>query len=138
MKPETPLRVIAVSVLIFLAIICLYYACGFSMGAASILSARIDRRLNRIPFDEDLWKAEAEIPKHERTPTREYMIDDLLGQYDFTEWHRNEVVELLGEPDRVHRNRHMVYYMLGRYSNYFCLKFDANDLVTEYAVVQDD
>jgi hypothetical protein len=137
MKLETPLRIIAISVVVFLAIVCLHYICVFSMAMAPIYLAQVDRQLHPMPFDKALWKAEAEIDMYEREPTREYMVDDLLGQYDLTKWHRNEVLELLGKPDHIAKDRRMLYYKLGRSNDYFYLAFDENGLVTKYAIVWD-
>ena len=139
MKSKTPLRIFiivgTIGGIIFIAFLCLYSAYFFLGGP--ILLARFDHQLNRVPFDKDLWKAEAEIPEHEREPTREYMIDDLLDRYDFEGWSIDDVKALLGEPDDTRNDTRMIYYKLGRFNHYFYLKFDEKGLVAEYTVVWD-
>lgn len=122
-----------------LVICCLIYGHSFYAFARWVFldSAmhRIDRELNRMPFDQDLWKAEAKIDPYDREPIREYMIDDLLERYDFTGWNISKVKALLGEPDYLDKDRRINYYCLGRNRlNYLILKYDQNGFVTEFYV----
>jgi hypothetical protein len=73
-------------------------AVAFLLLAAGLLWWQIigRHRVTQIPFDSPAWQL-AEPIENYRT-IRSQMIQDLLRQFDFSGWTREQIIELLGPP----------------------------------------
>src|SRR5262249_39220916 len=62
----------------------------------------------KIPFDAAAWKQVTDPCHAQQRPTppdsyrtsRSKMINDLLRRYDFRGWTRDQIIDLLGKPDK--------------------------------------
>ena len=65
----------------------------------SVSNYRNEVKARQTPFNSEAWKSvEWKGAASDENHTRYYMVDDLLAAHDFKGWHREDVVNLLGEP----------------------------------------
>jgi hypothetical protein len=125
--------------LVAIASVCAILAAGRAVSQSAWWNGGVRPR----PFNPVAWRHADEIGNY-RT-VRSQMISDLLCNHDFHGWSRDEVVELLGEPDWDHRtvssfrNWDFVYYLGLERQGWASLddevlvfRFDTNDRVIEY------
>ncbi|MEW6157491.1 MAG: hypothetical protein AB1813_08670 [Verrucomicrobiota bacterium] len=116
-----------------------------------LMKFTVQERLNRIPFDEQLWKqnprSKSEWARTGKLPIRIRMVDHLLATYDFKGQTRSEVIERLGEPDQTEyfRNEWDWVYWLGPGragnaigdSEWLVFRFDTAGTVGDCRIVHD-
>jgi hypothetical protein len=94
-------------------------------------------------FDSATWKATPAT--RDRRSTRLRMVDDLLDHHDFHGWTQDQLIWLLGAPDKTEyfRDYDMAYYLgpersvMSVDSEWLVVKFTANKTILEYRVATD-
>ena len=103
----------------------------------------VKERYNRTAFDSAKWQDKARINLDD--PIRIRMIDDLLKKYSFQGMSREEVANILGEPDKTEyfKEWDMVYWLgperslISIDSEWFVLRLNEKKEVTEYRIGTD-
>jgi hypothetical protein len=104
---------------------------------------RAETKLREIPFDSAAWKSvrwTSEARGENRV--RDYMVDDLLKNYDFTGWQHQDVVNLLGKSDHETPNFKgdaltYSWYRIDGPFDYLVIMYDKDGIVVEYSVSHD-
>ena len=115
----------------------------FSFGAASwvYVGLPIPWFLLRSSFDSAEWKGQKQISDDVRIR----MIDDLLRRYNFQGMTREQVVEILGEPDQTSyfKDWDMVYWLgpergfVRIDSEWLVFQLDGRGRVAEHRIIPD-
>ena len=104
----------------------------------------LDDGVNRKEFDSNLWKNTP--AEHSLDSMRLRMVDDFIQKYDLVGMSRDQIVQLLGDPDETNYfNAYDMVYMLGQETESYTaidsqwLLFDLSDSgeVTSYAIRAD-
>jgi hypothetical protein len=136
-RQRTQRFIIAAAVI---AVICaLISPCVFFTGY--FLIDDVKEYVNRIDFDAAAWKEPAEVQKN----CRIRMVDDLLATHDLYGLTRQEVADLLGEPDDTSKfsNWDMVYWLgpergfMALDSEWLVINFDDHRRVSAYRLAKD-
>jgi len=109
----------------------------------SIIWDTLSEHYHRTAFDSAKWQDKGLVKS--ANPIRIRMVDDLLKQYSFSGMSREEVTEILGEPDKTayFREWDMVYWLgpersiMSIDSEWLVLRLDAERKVTECRIVTD-
>jgi ClpX C4-type zinc finger len=104
-----------------------------------VFKHELRRRADQIPFASQAWK-------RSEPNERGRMIDDLFRRYDFNDWTRADVEELLGPPDhdpsRLAADWHTAYNLGqgrdGPSSHFLVFRFDDQEQVSAYQTTVTD
>ncbi len=127
-----------------IAILTLLVLSPFVYIYGSMMLGPVKERYNRTAFDSAKWQDKARINLD--NPIRIRMIDDLLKKYSFQGMSRDEVTNILGEPDKTEYFKDewdMVYWLgpersfISIDSEWFVLRLNEKKEVTEYRIVTD-
>jgi len=102
----------------------------------------IRERLSRRRFDPVAWKTDTESLTN---AVRIRMVDDLLRRYDFRGMTRDQVVAIIGEPDKTEyfKEWDLVYWLGPEHgfirvdSEWLVFRFDGQKKVSDYRIVTD-
>jgi hypothetical protein len=112
------------------------------MGLLTILSAiacivlvmiePLTREPEPLPFTVEGWNGPYTEPNGNFTYTRYRMVRDLLRQYEFRGWSLEQVVALLGKPEKVttQDGQTLVSYDLGNGLDFLIFEADTHQTVT--------
>ena len=104
---------------------------------------RVETSLHKIPFDSMTWKSvDWNTQARGENRVRDYMVDDLLKNHDFTGWQRQDVISLLGEANREEPNfsgNGLTYswYRIDGQFDYLLFMYDKDGVVVDYLVSHD-
>jgi len=109
------------------------------------LGPSLDDYRYRQSFDAALWRNQEKVEKDTKWPPRLCMVDDLLQKHQFKGMDREQVVALIGKPDKTESFRDWDFvYLLGPERGWFSIdsewlvfRFDNQKKVTEYKIVTD-
>ncbi|MGA9770758.1 MAG: hypothetical protein WBV94_17080 [Blastocatellia bacterium] len=126
-----------------IAILTLLFISPFIYMYGSIALEPIKERYNRTSFDSAKWQDKALIKSE--NPIRIRMIDDLLKRYSFQGMSREEVANILGEPDKTafFKEWDMVYWLgpergfISVDSEWLVLRLNEKKEVSEYRIARD-
>ncbi|UPU34302.1 outer membrane protein assembly factor BamE [Geomonas paludis] len=117
--------------------------CAVVVGAVFwfLFGDSIQERLNRREFDSTEWKN----PKNVTYNIRIRMVNDLLRRHHLTGMSREQVIAIIGEPDKTQyfKDWDMVYWLgpergfLSVDSEWLVMRFNSQKKVSEVKVVRD-
>ena len=101
--------------------------------SAVVFLSQFGKSDEQIPFEAEGWHA----PISDRsgfTGTRLKMVDDLLARYDFHDWSRQDLQDLLGDPylERIEEQKHILKYDLRDGLNLLIFEIDSRHKVVDY------
>ena len=109
------------------------------------LGSSFDDHRHRQRFDAALWRNQEKIKQDIMWPPRLCMVDDLLHKHELRGLSREQVVALIGEPDKTeYFSDWDLVYLLGPErgfiridSEWLVFRLDNQKKVTEYRIVRD-
>lgn len=117
--------------------------CAILAGAIAwfLFGDSVQERLNRRNFDPIEWQGQKSMDKDVRIR----MVDDLLRRHSFKGMTREQVIAIIGEPDKTEyfKNWDMVYWLgpergfISIDSEWLVLRMDSRKRVLEVSVVRD-
>lgn len=110
-------------------------------GGISIID-ELNKSVNASPFISSKWKDSSLV--HSDIPVRIGMIKDFIFHNKPYQMDKKEILALLGKPDKCDEltNWDLVYWLgneqglIEGNSNWFVIRFDSNNLVSEYDIIQ--
>lgn len=113
--------------------------------AYSLLDPIVGDWIHDRTFNVELWRNQDDTAQRSMWPPRLCMVDDLLRKHDFKGMSREQVVALIGEPDKTEyfKDWDMVYWLgpergfIRIDSEWLVLKLDSKDKVSDYRIARD-
>lgn len=124
-----------------LLLVGLVVAATVCVGIWYFFADSIRERWNRQEFSLTAWLA----PHNHASTVRIRMVDDLLNNHNFRGMTREQVIAIVGEPDKTEsfRNFDMVYWLgpergfMSIDSEWLVFRLDDQNRVSEYRIVRD-
>ena len=97
-----------------------------------VLIEPLTREPEPLPFTVEGWNGPYTEPNGNFTYTRYHMVRDLLQQHEFRGWSLEQVIALLGTPDKeaTQGEQTLAYYDLGNGLDFLIFEANAHRIVT--------
>jgi hypothetical protein len=124
-----------------LLLVGLVVAAAVCVGIWFFFADSISERWNRQEFSLTAWQA----PYNHASTVRIRMVDDLLNSHNFRGMTREQVIAIVGEPDKTEyfRDFDMIYWLgsergfMSIDSEWLVFRLDDQNRVLEYKIVRD-